>query len=155
MRRSKHAQAPGQLQECRTHTSSGKQSGWFLGTYQTEDRLWSYVLEVEQRRLGLQDERIQLADSRIVLRMLSTDGSSYRVLHRDVSRKADLRRLVRVIRSTRESDRLIAAHDLSNCLMKNCFVFGIVGDFHASIRRRIYSNEGLAPYLSVAEGVER
>jgi len=141
MRRSKYAQAPGQLRECRIHTSSGKQSGWFLGTHQTEDRLWSYVLEVEHQG----DWTYRTKGSSLLIQELFSE--CYPQMDRLIeffiatsSRKADLRRLVRAIRSTRESDRLIAAHDLSNCLMKNCFVFGIVGDFRPSIRRSIYSN---------------
>jgi hypothetical protein len=127
-----------------------------LDTYQTEDRLWSYVLEVEHQG----DWTYRTKGSSLLIQELFSE--CYPQLDRLIeffvatfSRKTDVPRLVRAVRSTREGDRLIAAHDLSNCFMKNCFVFGIVGDFRPSIRRSIYSNEGLAPHLSVAEGVER
>jgi predicted DNA binding protein len=69
------------------------------------------------------------------------------------SKRTDVDRLMRAIR-IQETDELVAPRDRPGRFMNNCAIFGIVGDSHSSIRHVIHQHEGLAPYLTVADGIE-
>lgn len=70
------------------------------------------------------------------------------------SKREDVNRLMRAIRS-QATDELVVPLDRSDHFVENCAVFGIIGDSHSSIRHVIHRHNGFAPYLTVADGVER
>ena len=124
--------------------------------YAIDDSLSSYELDVEHPG----DWTFETKNSSLLIQELFSE--CYPQVDRLVeffvvrfARKADLNRLVRVIDARKNSDRLVATFNRSSYLMKNCVVFGIVGDFHTSIRRLIYRNDGFGQRLSVINGVER
>ena len=117
--------------------------------------LFSYILEVEHPSDWTFKTK---ASTLLVQELFSEDRPQVdRLVEFFVARfskRTDVDRLMRAIR-IQDTDELVAPHGQSAQFMKNCAVFGIVGDSHSSIRHIIHQHEGLAPYLTVANGIEK
>jgi predicted DNA binding protein len=116
--------------------------------------LFSYILEVEHPS----DWTFKTKASTLLVHELFSEDCPQmdRLVEFFVARfskRTDVDRLMRAIRS-QETDELVAPHDPSSQFMKNCTLFGIVGDSHSSIRHVIHRHDGFAPYLTVANGIE-
>ena len=117
--------------------------------------LFSYLLEVEHPSDWTFKTK---ASSLLVQELFSEDRPQIdRLVEFFVARfskTTDLNRLMRAIR-IQDTDELVTPHDQSGQFMNNCTVFGILGDSHSSIRHVIHQHDGFAPYLTVANGIER
>jgi predicted DNA binding protein len=117
--------------------------------------LFSYILEVEHPSDWTFKTK---ASTLLVQELFSEDRPQVdRLVEFFVARfskRTDVDRLMRAIR-IQDTDELVAPHDHSAQFMNNCTIFGIVGDSHSSIRHVIHQHDGLAPYLTVANGVEK
>jgi len=117
--------------------------------------LFSYVLEVEHPSDWTFKTK---ASSLLVQELFSEDRPQIDQLVEffvaRFSKRAEVDRLMRAIR-IQDTDELVTPHEKFGQFMNNCTVFGIVGDSHSSIRHVIHQHDGFAPYLTVANGIER